>query len=148
MKKIFKHSVLSMLLIVWVASIGSVDGMVEDGKYLLAAFLCVVPLLLIGLLCNSGWLKDLNVEEQKMNKNVCIAKGCPFYYCSSSTKYKNGTMDIGKRYMCKKFLREIKDIVNCKQILVSCLCSVARDEQPNIFFVIYVHTKYSWKEVF
>ena len=63
MKKIFKHSVLSMLLIVWVASIGSVEGMVEDGKYLLAAFLCVVPLLLIVLLCNSGWLKDLNVEE-------------------------------------------------------------------------------------
>ena len=49
-----------------------------------------------------------------MNKNVCIAKGCPFYYCNSSTKYKNGTMDMGKRYMCKKFLRDIKDIVNCK----------------------------------
>ena len=49
-----------------------------------------------------------------MNKNVCISKGCPFYYCSSSTKYKNGTMDMGKRYMCKKFLRDIKDIVNCK----------------------------------
>ena len=72
-----------------------------------------------------------------MNKNVCIAKGCPFYYCNSSTKYKNGTMDIGKRYMCKKFLRDIKDIVNCKQILVSCLCSVARDEQPNIFAVLF-----------
>lgn len=63
MKKIFKHFVLSMLFIVWVASIGSVDCMVEDGKYLLAVFLCVVPLFLIGLLCNSGWLKDLNVEE-------------------------------------------------------------------------------------
>ena len=75
-----------------------------------------------------------------MNKNVCIAKGCAFYYCSSITKYKNGTMDIGKRYMCKKFLREIKDIVNCKQILVSGLCSVARDEQPNIF-LLYMSTR-------
>ena len=63
MKKIFKHSVLSMLFIVWVVSIGSVESMVEDGKLALAAFLCIVPLFLIGFLCKVGWLKDLNVEE-------------------------------------------------------------------------------------
>ena len=49
-----------------------------------------------------------------MDKNVCISNGCPFYYCSSRQKFKNGIMDCSKKYMCSKHCKEIKDVTICK----------------------------------
>ena len=49
-----------------------------------------------------------------MNKNVCVSKGCPFYYCSSRPKFKNGIMDCSKKYMCSKYCKEIKDVNRCE----------------------------------
>ena len=49
-----------------------------------------------------------------MDKNACIAKGCRFYYCTSRPRFKNGMWDCSKRYMCSKYCKEIKDIVECK----------------------------------
>lgn len=50
-----------------------------------------------------------------MNKNLCVAKGCKFYNCTSKPKFDKRTarFEFGKRYICLKCNMEIKDMMKC-----------------------------------
>ena len=51
----------------------------------------------------------------KMNKNLCVAKGCRFYNCTSKPKFDKRTarFEFGKRYICLRCNTEIKDLIKC-----------------------------------
>ena len=51
-----------------------------------------------------------------MEKNRCIAIGCPMYRKSSKPTIKNGMVDCTPRYMCGKYGCEISRVMDCERI--------------------------------
>ena len=50
-----------------------------------------------------------------MDKNVCIAQGCPFYRKTTRPRFINGMVDCMPRYMCGFYCREVKDVKVCNR---------------------------------